>query len=470
MKLYLIGLLHALDSHAAECGFAWLRRLVEQRVQTWKAHFDDAASSWVVKNMDEDPTERVTARFETREPTEQPTKAQAIGPKRHKCGGDWRAFMRSQHSNDSNEVSRRYLEGMTDRIRAEGQEAKQRGLEGHIGNCFGLRARDYKRKLLREKIQELCDAAQAVPSPHVAVQNFITEALTLGMNINDAASGARLQKTIVQRQHDRKNNDLVSSVKRFVADHTDEYVQDLVSAAPEFEGVKESLQAFPAVGAKILEAIPRMTLHQAADIQAWMTKGTARYTHLSSVVDKYWKHRGRQLPAKEKPCDDSSDEESLCWKLQYCVCTEEVKEVFKVRNSLLRCIKAAFPFNLTWTKDKLVECLIVLKFLPQVRCNEGEHPFELALCWALDLQATWYHFSHQALSPFESMFQECFLGDEEAISMANKIINQIVLKSSVEWIPIWTPGRPCIATWTTSLRFIKYKRIDVQLVSSFLPS
>ena len=77
MKLYLIGLLHALDSHAAECGFAWLRRLVEQRVQTWKAHFDDAASSWVVRNMDEDPTDRVTARFETREPTEQPTKAQA---------------------------------------------------------------------------------------------------------------------------------------------------------------------------------------------------------------------------------------------------------------------------------------------------------------------------------------------------------------------------------------------------------
>ena len=144
--------------------------------------------------------------------------------------------------------------------------------------------------------------------------------------------------------------------------------------------------------------------------------------------------------------------------------------MFKVRNSLLRCIKTAFPFNGTWRKDKLVECLIVLKFLPQVRCNEGEHPFELALCWALDLQATWYHFSHQALSPFESMFQECFLGDEEAISMANKIINQIVLKSSVEWIPIWTPGRPCIATWTTSLRFIKYKRIDVQLVSSFLPS
>lgn len=381
MKLYFTALLVALDSHAVECGHAWVRRLVHRRVQTWKSLFDDTAAAWQVKRMCEDGDGNNRKRLKTEDVA---PKAKPLGPPRPRSGGNWRAFQRSQGTSDMKALAQVYdPSNLSEDARRQGEEARQRGLQGHTGNTLGPKAREVRRRELRERIVELATAAPDADSAHGALERFVTHALDFGLHVRDIASGARLQSTLARKKERLELERNAADIASFVEQATPTNLATLRSMAQGIDGLSHGMVAVPAVGCKILEMLPSLCARDAADVKAWMATAAARFSKLSCTVDKVWSHSCRLLPPAEKPDESSSEEESECWRFGFCVCSKNGSQVRQLRNSFLRCLKEAFPKSEEDLRERLLQGLIVVKLTPAPGADEDDHE-ELALAWGLE--------------------------------------------------------------------------------------
>lgn len=326
VKLQVVAMLLALDTHLVESGHAWYRRIVSQRVQTWRALFDDTSAAWQIKRM----CEQELSGPPSNKAREEHDDSSIVGTPRTQAGGPWRAFVRSQHNNDLRAVAAAYdPENLPESVRSAGEDPRQRGIQGHTGNTFGPTAREARRSLMRTRLQELMDGvSDDARSPQEAIEQFVTSALDFGLHVRDVARGARMQHHVASKLRQACQQKDSEDIAEHAAERTRATTSELIGMAPGSEVLASSFRAVPALGCKALEMLPKLSVDEAADVRAWLASKCGRYSKLSGAIDTIWGHSCRLLPPAERPDGSSDDEESECWRFGFCICSPVGKVVF----------------------------------------------------------------------------------------------------------------------------------------------
>jgi len=353
-KLLLVAMEFALGTQAAERGHAMIKRRADKRVHSHRQAFEQASASFALKRAcgaQEGPPAKAPRAAAAQEEAER-------GPKRTRCGGPWRAFLRAHHSNDLAAAAVAYRAGpISEEIKQAGQAAKERGLDGVRGNAFGATAKQVQRMLLKDRLQHIAEQAVAAGATgHAQIARFVADACDVGMASVDVAAGVRLQRRILLSQASEARQRDARDIADFAATHTHEFSQEL---QPELSShVVAAMEAIPLAGARVLQVSQRLTAQEAADVAAWMSTPAARYTQLPGGLSSAWQHSCRQLTGEQPPEEVLRRElqETVCFKLGRCVCSAEGQRQYLFRNSIFRALKARFSQKIDAHSTDVVIC------------------------------------------------------------------------------------------------------------------
>ena len=257
---------------------------------------------------------------------------------------------------------------------------------------FGPKKRDVTRELRREKRRHIVTAAEA---PAALADMRPSSSSSSSGTLAEAMSLARRHKLLMsQRQKHRKSDE--QRLRNFEATAGLPMCKGLVESLPGLGLTAEDLTAIPTATGQCFSLNSR-GVDFATDATAWASKNH-KVTNLGASLQAEWFQRHCPLLHSEAPViPDGPKERKRCLEAGVCLCGQEGKRLFRLRNIVLREMKAAFREK--HRKEKLAQGNIVMRLYREsaaaASTDQSSHLAEL-----------WFHIGAMYFSPYRPTFMQ----------------------------------------------------------------
>ena len=459
-----------------EWGHGRVHRLISTAaVHTWTPSLEFIAAQWLLQKHRLRSSRTWSGALEQQQQQQQMTtpKPQTEGeepaPKRRRQGGGggaWRAFISlvtrgQQSSPDLHALATRFHEeeqqnsALYQQAVAVGQSATARRKEqGTLG--FGPKTRQYMRQ--RRTEASLCrslDSLLATPSDATFLaQPSQAKKETVVTDLTQEIKEVRGQELLRRR---RQRAEASLSLEKYIAHCQQqqplalEHCTDLLSSMEPQQ--VNSLCYVPSQSFTFFEVMPDVT-DLTVRTAAW-SRAHSRQSNLDLALKTDWRRRHASIDETSEPpaVPEHVKAPTPCLQHGFCICSEEGKRIFSLRNRFLRSLKDSFKSKDVDQKELLQAGFVVLQLLEERREESFGGFGSLAAALGLDEDLEnvaqtlrgpcWLHIGLQYFKPYRPTFQLLESLSEQPggrvlLQQTGKYYNEFALWSALDLSSTWT--------------------------------
>lgn len=460
-KLMLHIMMLRSSTNDLEVGHSHIRRMVKRRIQCAPADVADISAKWVVHQC-----RRHHYATGERKGGQQ-ADAHAGQQQRHEelkarggGAGPWRAFCRLQRSNNLKEVGRKYNElkahpdsEVLRQCREEGAAAATRRRSS--GVLKGETSFGPKHKKL-EALQ-----LQAAVVPHTqqlatkglecALENLLDDARLYGHDLGQTINMVRKLKVTSDRA---RAADLKRDEETLVAFSAQRaaFCNELLHNVPGLPSKSRSMTTSLSVAPGPWQGMPLLEVDETpaiadGDELAQLSDDGDHHCNLMREIAKNWDHLHRLHPHPDDGHVSSDDDPPAsaatpCWLAGTCICQPSAAPLRKMRNHMLRTMKAEVPAkDELWKRELLKGGRIFMRLQPTI-LGDTEND-SLAEFWGIAAEEQWWHISHMSFSPYEPEVQPMSIASDEEVMGAYAGPGEVTLKALGLHVPTFAQAMRC---------------------------